>query len=149
MHTLPILVSDHSFLLPLLQWTKRYFVLHENKLLFYYKNDKDTTRPVKDPIKLSHCKCIESNLNHEKFKFVFSVVTDQRTYYLVADSQMEMETWVDKLTKVCGFRRTDQHQSSGEFSCKLHVLHYGRGTCCHTCTYSVHTLHPVMLFPQK
>lgn len=111
--TLSFLVSDHYFLLSILQWTKRYFVLHANKLLYYYKNDKDK-RPVKDPIKLKHCKCVEANLSHDKFKFVFSINTDERIYYLVAESQREMETWVDKLTRVCGFTRTDRQQFPGE-----------------------------------
>ena len=107
-----------SFLLSLLQWTKRFFVLHKNKLLYYYKSDKDR-KPVKDPIQLTWCKCVESNLDHEKFKYLFSIVTDKRTYYLVAETQQDMDIWVEKLCIVCGFIRTDhgtmdQGQSLGE-----------------------------------
>lgn len=89
-------------------WTKRYFVLYANKLLYYYKNERDK-RPVKEPIMLANCKCVDAKLNHERFEFVFSIVTPQRIYYLVARTQGEMEEWVDKLIGVCGFRRTDQH----------------------------------------
>ena len=107
-----------SFLLSLLQWTKRFFVLHKNKLLYYYKSNKDR-KPVKDPIQLTCCKCVESNLDHEKFKYLFSIVTDKRTYYLVAETQQDMDIWVEKLCIVCGFIRTDhgttdQGQSLGE-----------------------------------
>lgn len=110
-----LFLTNNVFFLLVLQWTKRYFVLNANKLLSYYKNDRDK-RPVKEPIRLTHCKCVESNLNHDKFKFVFSIVTERRIYYLVADSRTEMELWVEKLSKVCGFRRTDQYQSSGKSS---------------------------------
>ena len=58
---------------------------------------------------LANCKCVDAKLNHERFEFVFSIVTPQRIYYLVAGTQGEMEEWVDKLIGVCGFRRTDQH----------------------------------------
>lgn len=96
-------------------WTRRYFVLNANKLLYYYKNEKEK-KPIKDPIKLDNCKCVEANLNHERFKFVFSVVLPQRIYYLVAGTQLEMEDWVDKLIKVCGFKITDECHSQGENS---------------------------------
>ena len=81
--------------------------MNANKLLYYYKNEKEK-KPIKDPIKLDNCKCVEANLNHERFKFVFSVVLPQRIYYLVAGTQLEMEDWVDKLIEVCGFKRTDE-----------------------------------------
>lgn len=96
-------------------WKRRYFVLNANKLLYYYKNEKEK-KPIKDPIKLENCKCIEANLSHERFKFVFSVVLPQRIYYLVAGTQLEMEDWVDKLVKVCGFKRIDECHSQGENS---------------------------------
>ena len=109
-----LLVSNQSAFLSLLQWTKRYFVLYSNKLLYYYKNEREK-RPIKDPIKLDNCKCVEANLNHERFKFVFSVVLPQRIYYLVADTQLEMEDWVGKLIKVCGFKITDELHSQGKW----------------------------------
>lgn len=96
-----------------MQWQKRYFVLHANKLLHYFKSEKEK-RPVKEPINLDFCKSVESHLAHAKFKHVFSIVTEQRTYFLVAESQSEMENWVDKLCTVCGFRRTDDDNSSGK-----------------------------------
>jgi len=86
--------------------------LHANKLLHYFKNEKEK-RPVKEPINLAFCKSVESHLAHVRFKNVFSIVTEQRTYYLVAESEREMVNWVDKLCTVCGFRRTDDNNSSG------------------------------------
>ena len=93
--------------------------MNANKLLYYYKNEKEK-KPIKDPIKLDNCKCVEANLNHERFKFVFSVVLPQRIYYLVAGTQLEMEDWVDKLIKVCGFKRTDECHSQGKCYQTLH-----------------------------
>ena len=69
---------------------------------------------------MDNCKCVEANLNHERFKFVFSVVLPQRIYYLVAGTQLEMEDWVDKLIKVCGFKRTDECHSQGKCYKTLH-----------------------------
>lgn len=86
--------------------------MHANKLLHYFKNEKEK-RPVKEPINLAFCKSVESHLAHVRFKNVFSIVTEQRTYYLVAESEREMVNWVDKLCTVCGFRRTDDNNSSG------------------------------------
>ena len=68
---------------------------------------------MKDPINLAFCKSVESHLAHSKFKNVFSIVTEQRTYYLVAESESDMDNWVDKLCTVCGFLRTDDNNSSG------------------------------------
>lgn len=99
--------------LSFLQWQKRFFVLHANKKLHYYKNEKEK-RPVKDPINLALCKSVESHLDHYKFDNVFSVVTEHRTYYLVAGSRQDMENWVEKLCHVCGFRRTDDNRSQGK-----------------------------------
>ena len=93
--------------------------MNENKLLYYYKNEKEK-KPIKDPIKMENCKCIEANLSHERFKFVFSVVLPQRIYYLVAGTQLEMEDWVDKLVKVCGFKRIDECHSQGKCYKTLH-----------------------------
>ena len=99
-------------LVSVLQWQKRFFVLHSNKLLHYFKNEKDK-RPVKDPINLAFCKSVESHLTHTKFKHVFSIATEQRTYFLVADSERDMLNWVEHLSTVCGFRRTDDNNSPG------------------------------------
>ncbi|EDO44466.1 predicted protein [Nematostella vectensis] len=88
-------------------WQRRFFVLRSNKKLFYYKSEKDK-KPVKDPIDLHTCRCVEANLQHNKFPYVFSVNTVNRTYYMVADSQEIMDTWVEKLCFVCGFERQDE-----------------------------------------
>ena len=118
-----LFVTSYVFL-SVLQWQKRYFVLHTNKKLHYYKNDKEK-RPVKDPINLALCKTVESHLANQKFKNVFSVVTDQRTYFLVADTQFEMENWVEKICNVCGFTRTDNSNNPGKIhACKWRLYMY-------------------------
>lgn len=96
------------------QWHKRYFVLKSNRTLTYYPNEKET-KPVKDPVDLSQCLSIEANLRHnnKSFKYVFSINTTNRVYYLVADSQKEMETWVKLLCKECGFEKQDGKPSPG------------------------------------
>ena len=80
---------------------------------------------MKEPINLAFCKSVESHLAHPKFKHVFSIVTEQRTYYLVADSESEMDNWVDKLCTACGFRRTDDDNSPGN----VHVDSVTKVTC--------------------
>ncbi|XP_031564971.1 GRB2-associated-binding protein 1-like isoform X2 [Actinia tenebrosa] len=99
-------------------WHKRYFVLKSNKTLTYYPNEKDT-RPVKDPVDLRQCLSIEANLRHnnKSFKYVFSINTTNRVYYLVAESQNEMEKWVNLLCKECGFEKQDD-KSSPDFLLK-------------------------------
>ena len=69
---------------------------------------------MKEPINLNFCRCVESNLNHKHFKYVFSIVTKQRTYYLVAESKEDMETWVEKICNVCGFQRADVPNMAGK-----------------------------------
>ena len=105
-----------------LQWQKRFFILTRNKQLQYFKNEKDK-RPVKDPIDLRSVTCIEASLQHKSFKHVFSINTKGRIYYLVADSQEEMEKWVEKLCEVCGFQRQDgpnsPRNSPGKLNLKL------------------------------
>ncbi|KAK3741544.1 hypothetical protein QZH41_002928 [Actinostola sp. cb2023] len=98
-----------------IRWHKRYFVLKANKTLTYYPSEKDK-KPVKDPIDLTYCQSIEANLNHnsKNFKHVFSIVTTTRTYYLVADSQKEMDNWVKHLCRMCGFEKQDGKTSPGQ-----------------------------------
>ena len=96
-----------------MQWQKRYFVLTKDKQLQYFKSERDR-RPVKDPIDLRSVTCIEASLQHKSFKHVFSINTRSRIYYLVADSQEEMEKWVEKLCEVCGFQKQSPRNSPGE-----------------------------------
>ncbi|XP_022787938.1 GRB2-associated-binding protein 1-like isoform X1 [Stylophora pistillata] len=99
-------VSSRAISLQLKFWQKRFFVLHKNGKLRYYKSDKEK-RPIKDALNLVNCKSVESHLANTKFKNVFSIAMETRTYYLVADTQEDMENWVAKICNVCGFSRTD------------------------------------------
>ena len=87
---------------------------------------------MKEPINLAFCKSVESHLAHAKYKHVFSIVTEQRTYYLVADSERDMNNWVDKLCTVCGFRRTDDDNSSGNVHVHVHPVDSASKVAC-TC----------------
>ena len=81
-------------------WRKRFFKLRSSKVLEYYKSeDGDIQKGV---INLEDCVAVHSNLAHKKYSFVFDVETKFRVYYLVAQTQPEMKTWVDELCRVCG-----------------------------------------------
>ncbi|XP_028303531.1 GRB2-associated-binding protein 1 isoform X3 [Gouania willdenowi] len=107
-------------------WKKRWFVLRSGRLtgdpdvLEYYKNDH-TKKPIR-VIDLNLCEQVDAGLTFSKkdleHSFIFDIKTIDRVFYLVADTEEEMNKWVRHICDICGFNPTDEdaakaaHQSA-------------------------------------
>ncbi|XP_035824855.1 GRB2-associated-binding protein 1 isoform X2 [Aplysia californica] len=100
------------------QWKKRFFVLSkpsgslpDQYELHYFKDDRCSNK--KGSIDLEQCDQIISSLDSDQFPNLLSIKTvyrhKWRTYYLAADSQQEMSSWVEWLCHVCGLKQEEQH----------------------------------------
>ncbi|XP_061768649.1 GRB2-associated-binding protein 1-like [Nerophis ophidion] len=97
-------------------WKRRWFVLRSGRLsgepdvLQYYKN-AHSRRPIRT-INLSMCEQVDAGLSFTKKEleksFVFDVRTEERTWYLVAESEEDMNHWVASICLLCGFNPTDE-----------------------------------------
>ena len=85
-------------------WRKRYFMLKSSKILEYYKSENGE---IKGVVNLEDCISVHSDLFHKKYKHVFDIQTRDRTYYLVAPSLEDMNTWVTALCGLCDFTTQD------------------------------------------
>ncbi|XP_064567369.1 GRB2-associated-binding protein 1 isoform X2 [Zonotrichia leucophrys gambelii] len=105
------------FLCCLLQaWKRRWFVLRSGRLtgdpdvLEYYKNDH-AKKPIRI-IDLNLCQQVDAGLTFNKKEFensyIFDINTIDRVFYLVADSEEEMNKWVRCICDICGFNPTDE-----------------------------------------
>lgn len=45
--------------------------------------------------------------------FVFDLKTEERTWYLVAESEEDMNRWVSSICLLCGFNQTDEGTAAG------------------------------------
>jgi len=78
-------------------WHRRWFVLKDNNL-YYYKSPKDTEQ--KGQIQLvSTSACNPEPAMKKKGKFYFSVGTPNRKYFIFADDEESMSSWVDIISK--------------------------------------------------
>ncbi|XP_077965243.1 GRB2-associated-binding protein 1 isoform X9 [Gasterosteus aculeatus] len=107
-------------------WKKRWFVLRCGRLtgdpdvLEYYKNDH-AKKPIR-VIDLNLCEQVDAGLTFNKkdleHSFIFDIKTIDRVFYLVADTEEEMNKWVRCICDICGFNPTDDeaakaaHQSA-------------------------------------
>ncbi|XP_034087203.1 GRB2-associated-binding protein 1 isoform X9 [Gymnodraco acuticeps] len=107
-------------------WKKRWFVLRSGRLtgdpdvLEYYKNDH-AKKPIR-VIDLNLCEQVDAGLTFNKkdleHSFIFDIKTIDRVFYLVADTEEEMNKWVRCICDICGFNPTDEeaakaaHQSA-------------------------------------
>nr|XP_046271898.1 GRB2-associated-binding protein 1 isoform X3 [Scatophagus argus] len=107
-------------------WKKRWFVLRSGRLtgdpdvLEYYKNDH-AKKPIR-VIDLNLCEQVDAGLTFNKkdleHSFIFDIKTIDRVFYLVADTEEEMNKWVRCICDICGFNPTDDeaakaaHQSA-------------------------------------
>lgn len=83
-------------------------------ILTYY-TDRNC-RKLKGIIDLDHCEQVDLGLKLDerklKFDHVFDIRTPTRTYYLAADSDSEMRSWVNCICKVCGLKSTNDEEDS-------------------------------------
>ncbi|XP_054863402.1 GRB2-associated-binding protein 1-like isoform X1 [Amphiprion ocellaris] len=96
-------------------WKRRWFVLRSGRLsgepdvLQYYKNQQ-SRRPIRT-INLNLCEQVDAGLSFTKKElessFVFDLRTEERTWYLVAESEEDMNRWVTSICLLCGFNPTD------------------------------------------
>ncbi|XP_058480566.1 GRB2-associated-binding protein 1-like [Solea solea] len=96
-------------------WKRRWFVLRSGRLsgepdvLQYYKNQQ-SRRPI-GTINLNLCEQVDAGLSFTKKElessFVFDLKTEERTWYLVAESEEDMNRWVSSICLLCGFNPTD------------------------------------------
>ncbi|KAL0970607.1 hypothetical protein UPYG_G00244370 [Umbra pygmaea] len=99
-------------------WKKRWFVLRSGRLtgdpdvLEYYKHDH-ARKPIRI-IDMSLCEQVDAGLTFNKkdldSSYVFDVRTLDRVFYLVADSQEDMNRWVRCICDLCGFNPTDNER---------------------------------------
>ncbi|XP_037252862.1 GRB2-associated-binding protein 1 isoform X5 [Falco biarmicus] len=100
-------------------WKRRWFVLRSGRLtgdpdvLEYYKNDH-AKKPIRI-IDLNLCQQVDAGLTFNKKEFensyIFDINTIDRVFYLVADSEEEMNKWVRCICDICGFNPTDEADS--------------------------------------
>ncbi|XP_061665238.1 GRB2-associated-binding protein 1-like [Syngnathoides biaculeatus] len=93
-------------------WKRRWFVLRSGRLsgepnaLQYYKNPH-SRRPIRT-INLGLCEQVDAGLSFAKKElgksFVFALKTAERTWYLVAESEDDMNRWVASVCLLCGFK---------------------------------------------
>ncbi|XP_057710059.1 GRB2-associated-binding protein 1-like isoform X2 [Corythoichthys intestinalis] len=97
-------------------WKKRWFMLRSGRLsgepdvLQYFKNPH-SRRPI-GTIDLNLCEQVDAGLSFTKKEleksFVFDLKTEERTWYLVAESEDDMNRWVASICLLCGFNPTQQ-----------------------------------------
>ncbi|XP_028922792.1 GRB2-associated-binding protein 3 isoform X1 [Ornithorhynchus anatinus] len=104
-------------------WRKRWFVLRRGRMsgnpdvLEYYRNNH-SKKPIR-VIDLNECqvqKHAGPSFIRKEFQknFVFIVKTAYRTFYLVAKTEEEMQTWVRHISHICNFGHLDDGTDSVE-----------------------------------
>ncbi|XP_043547605.1 GRB2-associated-binding protein 2 isoform X2 [Chiloscyllium plagiosum] len=98
-------------------WKKRWFILRSGRMsgdpdvLEYYKNDH-SKKPIR-VIDLHFCEQVDAGLTFKKKEFqdsfVFDIKTIERTFYLVAETEEEMNKWVRSICQICGFNQSDEN----------------------------------------
>ncbi|GAB1608428.1 pleckstrin homology domain-containing family H member 1-like isoform X1, partial [Argonauta hians] len=76
-------------------WKRKWFVLR-NGALYYYKSQHDVLRKPQGHIRLD----MQTKLNKSQGQLTFEVTNSKKTYYLTADSNMEVDRWVRLINKV-------------------------------------------------
>uniref|UniRef100_A0A3Q2C634 GRB2-associated binding protein 2 n=1 Tax=Cyprinodon variegatus TaxID=28743 RepID=A0A3Q2C634_CYPVA len=100
-------------------WKKRWFILRSGRMsgdpdvLEYYKNDH-SKKPIR-VIDLHCCEQVDAGLTFKRKEFqdsfVFDIKTSDRTFYLVAETEEEMNKWVRSICQLCGFNQTSNLSS--------------------------------------
>nr|XP_033806502.1 GRB2-associated-binding protein 2 isoform X2 [Geotrypetes seraphini] len=80
-------------------------------VLEYYKNDR-SKRPIR-VINLGACEQVDAGLTFDKKElqdsYVFDIKTSDRTFYLVAETEEEMNKWVRSICQICGFNQSEEN----------------------------------------
>lgn len=80
-------------------------------VLEYYKNDH-SKKPIR-VIDLHCCEQVDAGLTFKRKEFqdsfVFDIKTSDRTFYLVAETEEEMNKWVRSICQLCGFNQSDDN----------------------------------------
>uniref|UniRef100_A0A3Q3R3U5 PH domain-containing protein n=1 Tax=Monopterus albus TaxID=43700 RepID=A0A3Q3R3U5_MONAL len=117
-------------------WKRRWFVLRSGRLtgepdiLQYYKNQQ-SRRPI-GTINLNLCEQVDAGLSFTKKEletsFVFDLRTEERTWYLVAESEEDMNRWVTAICLLCGFNPTDDERPPASGSSSITTMTPTSGT---------------------
>ncbi|KAE8627810.1 hypothetical protein XENTR_v10007170 [Xenopus tropicalis] len=101
-------------------WKKRWFILRSGRMsgdpdvLEYYKNDH-AKKPIR-VINLSCCEQVDAGLTFNKKElqdsYIFDIKTNDRTFYLVAETEEEMNKWVRSICQICGFNQSEENGDS-------------------------------------
>ncbi|KAA0702336.1 GRB2-associated-binding protein 2 GRB2-associated binder 2 [Triplophysa tibetana] len=98
-------------------WKKRWFILRSGRMsgdpdvLEYYKSDH-AKKPIRI-IDLHCCEQVDAGLTFKRKEFqdsfVFDIKTAERTFYLVAETEEEMNRWVHSICQLCGFNQSEEN----------------------------------------
>uniref|UniRef100_A0A8D2JDN3 GRB2 associated binding protein 2 n=1 Tax=Varanus komodoensis TaxID=61221 RepID=A0A8D2JDN3_VARKO len=101
-------------------WKKRWFILRSGRMsgdpdvLEYYKNDH-SKKPLR-VINLNFCEQVDAGLTFNKKElqdsYVFDIKTSERTFYLVAETEDDMNKWVRSICQICGFNQSEENADS-------------------------------------
>ncbi|XP_036393039.1 GRB2-associated-binding protein 2 [Megalops cyprinoides] len=102
-------------------WKKRWFILRSGRMsgdpdvLEYYKSDH-SKKPLR-VIDLQYCEQVDAGLTFQRKEFqdsfVFDIRTSDRTFYLVAETEEEMNKWVRSICQLCGFNQSEDSHDGG------------------------------------
>ncbi|KTG42097.1 hypothetical protein cypCar_00018898 [Cyprinus carpio] len=85
-------------------------------VLEYYKSDH-AKKPIRI-IDLHCCEQVDAGLTFKRKEFqdsfVFDIKTAERTFYLVAETEEEMNRWVRSICQLCGFNQSEDNHHEGE-----------------------------------
>lgn len=80
-------------------------------VLEYYKNDH-AKKPIRI-IDLHCCEQVDAGLTFKRKEFqdsfVFDIKTAERTFYLVAETEDDMNRWVRSICQLCGFNQSEDN----------------------------------------
>ncbi|KAK4301330.1 hypothetical protein Pmani_026518 [Petrolisthes manimaculis] len=131
------------------KWRTRWFVLRSGELpgqyfLEYYTDH--TRRKLKGRIDLDQCDQVDAGItfanrkSESDFKYMFDIKTPKRVYYLCAETEQEMNKWVDCVCHVCGLKIYNQED---EYPPPLPPDHLSPTPPSATPPTSLHHSHPI------
>ncbi|XP_042626885.1 LOW QUALITY PROTEIN: GRB2-associated-binding protein 2 [Cyprinus carpio] len=97
-------------------WKKRWFIILSGGMMGG-EDVVDITRMIhaKKPIRIIDLHCCEQverrplTFKGLEFSFVFVFEMDERTFYMVAETEEEMNRWVRSICQLCGFNQSEDN----------------------------------------